>query len=465
MKVQFMGAVREVTGSMHILTVNGKRILLDCGFFQGKRDESNRLNRKLPFDPSTIDVMVLSHAHIDHSGSIPNLVKQGFKGVIYTTFATRDLCSLMLMDSAYIQVKDAEFYNRKAEERGEKDRIEPIYDEGDVRACLSRFVAIDYQTTLPISPGVNLTFYNAAHVLGSAVVCLDLEEGATRLRFLFSGDIGRWDLPILRDPVVPPDVDVFVCESTYGDRLHDPIDTRDDGLARVINETIKRRGKVIIPSFALERAQEVVFSLKKLFVAKKVPQVPVYVDSPLATSITQVFKLHPECYDEEVLLFTNHQDSPFSFEGLNFITRVEDSKALNGREDPCIIISASGMCEAGRILHHLRNNISDERNTILIVGFQAHYTLGRKILRGDTEVKIFGMVHPVEAHVEVLNSFSGHADKNELFRYRKELGNKVHKIFLVHGEEEQAEAYRQLLVEQGDRDVVIPELYQEYEVK
>lgn len=465
MKVQFMGAVREVTGSMHILTVNGKRILLDCGFFQGKRDESNRLNRKLPFDASTIDVMVLSHAHIDHSGSIPNLVKQGFKGVIYTTFATRDLCSLMLMDSAYIQVKDAEFYNRKAEERGEKDRIEPIYDEADVRACLSRFVAIDYQTTLPISPGVNLTFYNAAHVLGSAVVCLDLEEGATRLRFLFSGDIGRWDLPILRDPVVPPDVDVFVSESTYGDRLHDPIDTRDDGLARVINETIKRRGKVIIPSLALERAQEVVLSLKKLFVAKKVPQVPVYVDSPLATSITQVFDLHPECYDEEVLLFTNHQDNPFSFQGLSFITRVEDSKALNGREEPCIIISASGMCEAGRILHHLRNNISDERNTILIVGFQAHYTLGRKILRGDTEVKIFGMIHPVEAHVEVLNSFSGHADKNELFRYRKELGNKVHKIFLVHGEEEQCEAYRQLLVEHGDRDVVIPELYQEYEVK
>ena len=465
MKVQFMGAVREVTGSMHILTVNGKRILLDCGFFQGRRDESNRLNRTLPFDASTIDVMVLSHAHIDHSGNIPNLVKQGFSGVIYTTCATRDLCSLMLMDSAYIQVKDAEFYNRKAEERGEKDRIEPIYDEADVRACLSRFVAIDYQTTLPISPGVNLTFFNAAHVLGSAVVCLDLEEGATRLRFLFSGDIGRWDLPILRDPVVPPNVDVFVSESTYGDRLHDPIESRNDGLARVINETIKRRGKVIIPSFALERAQEVILALKKLLVSKKIPQIPVFVDSPLATSITQVFKLHPECYDEEVLLFTNRQDNPFSFPGLEFITSVEDSKALNDDRGPCIIISASGMCEAGRILHHLRNNISDERNTILIVGFQAHHTLGRKILRGDTEVKIFGMIHPVEAHVEVLNAFSGHADKNELFRYRKELGNQVRKIFLVHGEEEQCEAYRQFLVDQGDRDVVVPELYKEYEIR
>ncbi len=465
MKVQFMGAVREVTGSMHILTVNGKRILLECGFFQGKRSESNRLNRNLPFDASSIDVMVLSHAHIDHSGNIPNLVKQGFEGAIYTTFATRDLCSLMLMDSAYIQVKDAEFYNRKAEERGDKDRIEPIYNEADVRACLSRFVAIDYQITLPIAPGVNLTFYNAAHVLGSAVVCLDLEEGAQRLRFLFSGDLGRWDLPILRDPVVPPDVDLFVCESTYGDRLHDPIITRDDGLARVINETIKRRGKVIIPSFALERAQEVVLALKKLLVAKKIPPIPVYVDSPLATSITQVFKMHPECYDEEVLLFTNHQDNPFSFQGLNFITRVEDSKALNERQEPCVIISASGMCEAGRILHHLRNNISDERNTILIVGFQAHETLGRKILRGDTKVKIFGMVHPVEARVEVLNAFSAHADKHELYRYRKELGGKVRKIYLVHGEEEQCEAYRQFLVEQGDRDVIIPELYKEYEVR
>lgn len=465
MKVQFMGAVREVTGSMHILTVNGKRILLDCGFYQGKRSESNELNRKLPFDASTIDIMVLSHAHIDHSGNIPALVKQGFRGVIYTTFATRDLCSLMLMDSAYIQVKDAEFYNRKAEERGEKDRIEPIYDEADVRACLSRFVAIDYQTTLPIAPGVNLTFYNAAHVLGSAVVCLDLEEGAKRLRFLFSGDIGRWGLPILRDPVIPADVDVFVSETTYGDRLHDPIDTRDDGLARIINATIKRRGKVIIPSFALERAQEVILALKKLLVAKKIPQLPVYVDSPLATNITQVFKMHPECYDEEVMVFANHQDNPFAFDGLNFITRVDESKALNGREEPCIIISASGMCEAGRILHHLRNNISDERNTILIVGFQAHYTLGRKILRGDTEVKIFGMTHPVEAHVEVLNAFSGHADKNDLHRYRKELGSRVRKIYLVHGEEEQCEAYRQSLVEQGDRDVVIPDLYKEYEIQ
>ncbi|MBE7489646.1 MBL fold metallo-hydrolase [bacterium] len=464
MKIQFMGAVREVTGSMHILTVGGKRILLDCGFFQGRREESNRMNRNLPFDPSTIDVMVLSHAHIDHSGNIPGLVKKGFKGVIYTTFATRDLCSLMLMDSAYIQVKDAEFFNRKAEERGEKDRITPIYDEADVRACLSRFVAIDYQVTLPILPGVNLTFYNAAHVLGSAVVCLDLEEDGKNLRFLFSGDIGRWGLPILKDPVCPQGVEIFVSESTYGDRLHDPIDSRGESLARVINETTQRKGKVIIPSFALERAQEIVFALKKLFQDKQIPKIPVYVDSPLATSITQVFRMHPECYDEEVLVFTNHQDNPFSFDGLEFITRVEDSKALNERTDPMVIIAASGMCEAGRILHHLRNNISNEHNTILIVGFQAHYTLGRKILRGDSEVRIFGMMHPVEAKIEVLNSFSGHADRNELLRYRTELGDTVRKIFLVHGEDEQAEAYRTLLMENGDKDVTIPELYKEYEI-
>lgn len=462
MKIQFMGAVREVTGSMHILTVGEKRILLDCGFFQGHREESNRMNRNLPFDPATIDVMVLSHAHIDHTGNIPTLVKKGFKGVIYTTFATRDLCALMLMDSAHIQVKDAEFFNRKAEERGEKDRITPIYDEADVRNCLSRFVAIDYQLTLQILPGVNLTLYNAAHVLGSAAVCLDVEEDGKNLRFLFSGDIGRWGLPILKDPVCPTGVEVFVSESTYGDRLHDPIDSRGDSLKRVINETIKRKGKVIIPSFALERAQEIVFAMKKLFEAKQISRIPVYVDSPLATSITQVFRMHPECYDEEVMMFTNHQDNPFFFDGLEFITRVDDSKALNERTDPMVIISASGMCEAGRILHHLRNNIGDERNTILIVGFQAHHTLGRKILRGDSEVRIFGMMHPVEAKVEVLNSFSGHADRDELFRYRTELGSSVRKIFLVHGEEEQSEAYRTYLMERGDTDVTIPELHKEY---
>jgi metallo-beta-lactamase family protein len=464
MKIQFMGAVREVTGSMHILTVNGKRILLDCGFFQGKRSEADRLNRNLPFDPSSIDVMVLSHAHIDHSGNIPSLVKKGFRGVIYTTFATRDLCSLMLMDSAYIQVKDAEFYNRKAEERGEKDRISPIYDDQDVRACLSRFVAIDYQVALPISPGVTLSFYNAAHVLGSAVVCLDLEEGERKLRLLYSGDLGRWGLPILKDPVTPTGVESFVSESTYGDRIHSPLETRDDELARVIRETIERKGKVIIPTFALERAQEIVFSLKKLYRDNLVPRVPVYVDSPLATSITQVFQMHPECYDEEILMFTNHQESPFSFEELRYISRVEDSKALNNHEGSCIIISPSGMCEAGRILHHLRNNISDERNTILIVGFMAHYTLGRKILRGDPEVKIFGLLHPVEAKVEVLNAFSGHADRDELFRYRQELGTTVRKVYLVHGESEQCDAYRQHLLEKGDKDVVIPELYGEYEL-
>ncbi|MCG3196170.1 MAG: Ribonuclease [bacterium] len=462
MHIQFMGAVREVTGSMHILTVQGKRILLDCGFFQGKRSESNRLNRELPFDPKSIDVMVLSHAHIDHTGSIPTLVKNGFKGVIYTTFATRDLCSLMLMDSAYIQVKDAEFYNRKAEERGEKDRITPIYDEADARACLSRFVAIDYNTTLPISPGVQLTFHNAAHVLGSAVVLLDLEENAEKRRFLFSGDLGRKGLPILKDPVYPQGVEFFVSESTYGDRLHEPIETRDDHLARIINETVARKGKIIIPSFALERAQEIVFALKKLLLAKKIPKLPVFVDSPLATNITQVFRMHPECYDEEVLLFNNHNDSPFSFEGLSYVTSVEDSKAINDMPGSCIIIAPSGMCEAGRVLHHLRNHISDERCTILIVGFQAHYTLGRKILRGDAEVRIFGLMHPVDAKVEVINAFSGHADRDELFEYRQGLGSAVEKIFLVHGEEEQCEAYARFLADKGDRDVTVPELYKEY---
>lgn len=462
MKIQFMGAVREVTGSMHILTVNGKRILLDCGFFQGKREESNRINRELPFDPASIDVMVLSHAHIDHTGNIPTLVKRGFKGVIYTSFATRDLCSLMLMDSAFIQVKDAEFYNRQAEKRGDDERITPIYDQDDVRACLSRFVAIDYHTTLPIAPGVNLTLYNAAHVLGSAVVCLDIEEGSKAKRFLFSGDLGRWGLPILKDPHCPLGVEVFVSECTYGDRLHANTETREDDLARIVNQTIKKGGKVLIPSFALERAQEIVFALKKLILAKKIPPIPTFVDSPLATNITQVFKMHPECYDEDVLTFVSHEDSPFSFDSLKYITSADESKRLNDYGEPCIIISASGMCEAGRILHHLRNGISNEKNTVLIVGFQAHHTLGRKILRGDSEVRIFGSTFPVEAKVEVLNAFSGHGDRDELYRYRAGLGESVKKIFLVHGEVQQAEAYREHLMHYGDRDVTIPNLYEEY---
>lgn len=458
MELQPKGAVREVTGSMHILTVNGKRILLECGFYQGRRAEANRRNRNLPFDPATIDVMVLSHAHIDHSGNIPMLVKKGFRGVIYTTFATRDLCSVMLYDSAYIQQKDAEFYNKQAAKHGDPDRIDPIYDAEDVRRCLSRFVAVDYETTLTIADGVELTFHNAAHVLGSAVVCLDLKEDGKKRRFLFSGDLGRRGLPILKDPVAPEGVDFFLCESTYGDRLHGNLETRDDDLARIINETVKRRGKVIIPSFALERAQEIVYALKKLFAAKKIPaKLPVFVDSPLTVSITQIFRLHPECFDEESASFFDRHDNPFEFDTLHYISRADQSKQLNNLENSAVIISASGMCEAGRILHHLRNNLGNERNTVLIVGFQAHNTLGRKLVRGDSEVKIFGVKQPVEAHIEIINAFSGHADRDELFEYRQALGNSVKEIALVHGEEEQSLAYQAFLEDHGDRNVVVPE--------
>lgn len=455
MRITFHGGAGEVTGSMHLVEVNGTRILLECGLFQGRREESNRRNRSLPVDPTTLDAVVLSHAHIDHSGNLPSLVKRGYKGPIYATNATRDLCAVMLLDSAHIQESDARWFNRKAAEWGEQP-IEPLYSAEDALGAMQRFVTVNYEVPLPIVGDVTLTFRDAGHVLGSASVVLECRDGGNGTRRLvFSGDVGRDETPLLRDVVPAEDADVLLLESTYGNRDHEPYETAGKRIADVVNRTAARKGKVIIPTFALERAQEVVYALKQLLLARRIPQIPVYVDSPLTFDITQIFRLHPECFEEEIAKLYIKRDSPFYFPGLTYIREVEKSKALNDMPGPMIIMSASGMCEAGRILHHLRNTIEDERNTILFVGYQAQNTLGRRILEGQPEVRIFGRPHAVEAEVAVANSLSAHADRGGLHEFAEPSKDRCRHLFLVHGEPTQSEPFAERLKRAGFRGVQI----------
>lgn len=455
MRIHFMGAAGGVTGSMHLIEVNGKRILLDCGFFQGRRDESNQLNRNLPFSPQNIDCMVLSHAHIDHSGNIPQLGR-GYDGDIICTLATRDLCAVMLMDSAHIQEKDAEFYNKKIAQNPD-DYITPIYSYADVDKCLQQFVGINYGRPFHLCDGVTLTFFDAGHVLGSAVTVLDIVEDGEKKRLVYSGDIGRRMKPILKDPVYVDDADIMLLESTYGNREHEAIETADDQLAKAVNDIQVRKGKLIIPSFALERTQEIVYCLRKLLKQKRIEPLPVFIDSPLAIKVTEIFRLHPECFDEEILSLFNFREDPFDFPNLEMSRSKESSQALNDADGPMIILSASGMCEAGRILHHLRNNIGDPKNMILIVGFQAKNTLGRKILEKHSTVRIFGMEHDLEAEVRVINAYSGHADRHGLDAFANASKNSLKKLFLVHGESEQSKAMAERLSQNGFSHVHVPD--------
>ncbi len=436
MRIFFAGAARDVTGSQHLLEFNGTRLLLDCGLYQGRRQEANERNRRLPFDPRQVDAMILSHAHIDHSGNIPTLVKQGFRGSITCTPATRDLCSVMLRDAAHIQEADAEFLNRKHREKLEEPVV-PLYDEADVLKALKQFRSLDYHQSAPVLPGVTCTFLDAGHVLGSAIVQLDIDRAPDRLRLVFSGDLGRRNMAILRDPEVPDSPEILILESTYGDRLHSPMAGMEAELAAVINRTAARKGKVLVPSFSLERTQEFVYALHRLTHRKAIPAIPIYVDSPLSVRVTEIFKLHPECFDDETLAFMRRNGDPFGFENLTYISSVEESKALNDREGPLMIIAASGMCEAGRILHHLRNGMEDARNTILIIGFQAKNTLGRKIAERRPAVRVFGVERSLEAEVVVMDAFSAHADRDDLLDFVGRCRKSLRKVFLVHGEEEQ----------------------------
>ncbi|MBI4701951.1 MAG: MBL fold metallo-hydrolase [Deltaproteobacteria bacterium] len=452
MQIQFLGAARTVTGSMHLLRTGRGSILLDCGLFQGRRRESFERNQHLPVPTGELIAAVLSHAHIDHSGAVPLLVKNGYHGPIYATPATRDLASVMLRDAAAIQAQDARYLNRQAEKNDlEVEPVVPLYDEQDALAAIGQLYSVPYHLPCLLAPDVRLTFLDAGHVLGSAVCVLELEDGGRTRTVVFSGDIGRANMPILADPEIPRGADVLIMESTYGDRLHDDIAAMDARLAEVVQRTAGRGGKVIIPSFALERAQEIVFALKRLQESGQIGPIPVYVDSPLTVKITEVFKLHPECYDAETRAMIVGRRSPFEFPGLHYVGSVDDSKAINGLRGPAIIIAASGMCEAGRVLHHLLNSIEDQRNSVVIVGFQAQHTLGRRLVEKRPRVKIFGVERVRRAEVVVLNGFSAHADQKDLLGFAlgcRETGP-VGKIALVHGEPKAQAALADLLAQRG----------------
>ena len=457
MKITFLGAAKEVTGSRHLITVNGKKILLDCGLFQGKRREADEKNRQMCIDAGKIDAVILSHAHIDHSGGLPFLVKNGFNGSIYSTFATRDLCNYMLLDSAYIQEKDAEYINTRMKKKGVK-ALEPLYTVEDAQKTLNQFYGVGYERAFVVTEGVVCSFYDAGHILGSSLIHLIIYEKEKNLRytFAFTGDLGRKNLPILRDPQPLPPTDYLVTEHTYGDRFHSSILDAGKELEGVINRTAKRGGKILIPAFSVERTQEIVYHLNILWNTKRIPDMPIFVDSPLSANVTEVFMNHPECFDAETFReFIEHSKNPFGFGRLQYTRDVEDSKKLNELKGPAIIIAASGMCENGRILHHLRNNIEDPKNTIMIVGFMAQDTLGRKIQEKQSVVNIFGEPYHLRSEVAVMDAFSGHADRSDLLDYISKVEG-IKKIFLVHGEEEQGLKFKQVLNESGYKDVVQP---------
>lgn len=464
MTIEFQGAARTVTGSMHLLNVNGSRILLDCGLYQGKRAESNERNRNFPFDPKSVDAVVLSHAHIDHSGNLPNLVKQGFTGPIFSTLATRDLCSIMLADSGHIQEKDAEFLNKKNGRHGIPP-VEPLYTVEDAGRAAALFRGIPYEQEFDVVPNLTAKYSDAGHILGSAGVRLTIRENGSTKTLGFTGDIGRWDMPIIRDPVFMGDVESLISESTYGGILHDPPQDMGPALAADLSRTIARGGKIIVPAFSVGRTQDIVYSLFKLFKKGELPSIPIFVDSPLAVNATDIFKHHPECFDEETYAYVAGHEDPFGMNQVEYVRSVEESKRLNDRKGSCMIIAASGMCEAGRILHHLANSIGDPRNTILIVGYQADHTLGKRLVDQEKEVRIFGAVYERRAEVVVHNSFSAHADGNELLRYVSRFDrSKLQRVFLVHGEIERQSALQEGLNRQGNTGVEIPLRGQKFDV-
>jgi metallo-beta-lactamase family protein len=457
-----LGAAQSVTGSKHLLRTSRASVLLDCGLFQGPRREAFEKNRavchELP-ELQSLDAVLLSHAHIDHAGALPLLCRGGYRGPIYATPATRDLAAPMLLDAAMLQAADARTIARLVA-RGVPgiEPVEPLYGEADVMAVLSQMVGLPYHHRQAIALGVSVTFLDAGHVLGSAIVVLDVEDEGRMTRLAFTGDLGRHHLPILRDPETPSGVECLVTESTYGDRLHGPVEGLGDELAAVVTRTANRGGKVIIPSFALERTQEIVYELKLLRREGRIPPLPVYVDSPLTVKLTEIFRLHPDCYDEAARALLRGQDSPFEFEGLRYVSDVEASKQIDLEDRPSIIISASGMCEGGRILHHLRTTIGESRNTVVIVGFQAPYTLGRRLVEGRREVRIFGMPHARRAEVVVLDGFSAHADRDGLVAFAEGVRRKgpLRRVVLVHGEPQAQNALIQELTTRGFPNVSAP---------
>ncbi len=464
MKITFDGAAQTVTGSQHLISVNGSKVLLDCGLYQGRRKESYARNHNFPFDINEIDAVLVSHAHIDHIGNLPNLVKQGYRGPIYATHITTLLADVMLRDAGHIQEADVRFVNKIRKRHGEFP-IEPLYTIEDAAAVMPFFRKQEFNQPLDVAPGVRAHFVPAGHIFGSAAIVLDIEERGRKLRLWFSGDIGRPNLPIVPDPVLPSETDYLIMESTYGHKEHRDPDLAAGELCEVVKRTVERGGKVIIPSFSLGRTQDLVYYLHEMMERGDIPRIPVFVDSPLAVSVTDVVRAHPEYFDEEAKTFmANTHTSPLLFPSLHYIRSVEESKALNERKDPMVILSASGMAETGRILHHLKNNIEDKRNTIVIVSWQAPYTLGRRLAERERHVKIFGEVYTRRAEVVTIGGFSAHAGRKMLLEYAAASRESLKTIFLVHGERRSAEALQKGLREESLGPVFYPGLHSTVEI-
>ncbi len=474
MKIHFLGAARTTTGSMYLIEINGKRLLLECGLYQGHREEATNRNCCFPFDSRQIDAVVLSHAHIDHAGNLPNLARQGYDGPIHCTDATRDLCSIMLIDSAHIQEQDALFVS-KWRAKKHQPPVEPLYRIPDAEKAVKQLAAHGYEETFSVVDGVNVTFRDAGHILGSAQVILDFQEkgpaapkqsgGGRKFRWLFSGDVGRGGDEILRDPIPVENVDYLQIESTYGGREHAVRTDADATVGKLAGQTLAQKGKVIIPSFSVGRTQQIVYVLHQLTLEGKLVRAPIFVDSPLSVNATEIYRQHTECYNESIAKFLRENSNPFGMGNLTYISSAEDSKKLNDRKEPMIIISASGMCEAGRIRHHLKNNISDAKNLILFIGYCAEGTLGDQITKGKTPVNIFGEPQMVRAKIVSLDTYSGHADKNELKRYVEKMTGDIKKIICIHGEESQCLAHAETLRAMKPKaDVIVPEYQQVVEI-
>jgi len=439
LKLQFLGAVQNVTGSRHLLEVNGTKLLVDCGLYQ-ERQFRDRNWDPFTVPPESIDAVLLTHAHLDHCGLLPKLVKEGFKGKIYCTDATAEIARIILLDSAKIQEEDAEYKKKrhKKEKRKSPRPIAPLYTMADAEACFPHFHNVKYRAPVQIKPGVEATFCDAGHVLGSSIIKVKASMNGESRTVLFSGDIGRPHRPIVRDPSLVDEADYVLVESTYGDRVHKGPEDTKQLIGDVINSTIQAGGNIIVPSFALERSQELLYFINELYRQNAIPHMTVYLDSPMASRITKVFKRHRELYDKEMTEYVNNHESPFNLPGLKMAGSSDESKAINHVRKPVMIIAGSGMCTGGRIKHHLVNNISKRQNTIMFVGYQAVGTLGRRIVNGEKEVRILGKEYPVKARIERINGFSAHADKEELLEWLSGLKRPPRKVFVVHGESESA---------------------------
>jgi metallo-beta-lactamase family protein len=462
-----LGAAEEVTGSKHVLEVDGRIILVDCGAFQGRRAEADRKNRQFDVPADKLDAVILTHAHYDHCGLLPMLGLNGYKGNIYATPATRDLANIIMMDSARIQARDAEYLAFRANKRGEPFNWTPLFNETDVVQTTNQIVTVSYNRPIYVTPNVQLEFFDAGHILGSAMAVLTVTEKSGKVtKIAYTGDLGRKGKAIIRDPALLPPVDYLLLESTYGDRLHESTDDALAMLAAVAQKAIKTCGKIIIPAFAIERTQELVYYFHTLVDKKLIPEIPIYVDSPMAVNATSIFQVHPECYDEDTHnAFIKHHKNPFGFNSLRFVTSVDESKSLNKMEGPMIIISADGMCEAGRITHHLANNISDARNQILLVGYMAEHTLGRRLQNRELEVKIYNEWYAVRAEITQINAFSAHADYSEAIDWLKAMDTSTLKrIYMVHGEPDVQVVFKDHLEENGFKDVQIVKYGETYDI-